>query len=103
MTNLVIMKSAMRSIPISELKARLSEHLRLVKAGEPIIVTQRGKPIAVLRPVRSEEAELQDLIEAGLVRPGRGQLPEDFWESPRASDPDGKVLQALLDERRESW
>ena len=33
----------MKTTPISELKATLSEHLSRVKAGEEVIVTERGK------------------------------------------------------------
>ena len=36
---------------VSTLKARLSEFLRLVKSGETILVTERGRPVALLSPV----------------------------------------------------
>ena len=103
MTTQVIMISLMRSVAISELKSHLSENLRRVKKGESILVTERGRPIAVVQPFRSEDAELQELIETGVVRPRKGPLPADFWERERASDPEGRVVQALLDERRQGW
>lgn len=40
----------MRAVGIRELKDRLSEYLRRVRAGEEILVTDRGQVIAVLRP-----------------------------------------------------
>jgi prevent-host-death family protein len=91
-------------ISVSELKARLSEHIRLVKGGEEVLVTERGRVVAVLSPIapsRMEQEELAALVEAGLVRPAK-RLPDDgFWGSPRGADPDGAVLDALLEERRE--
>ncbi len=94
----------MKSVPIASLKARLSEHLRAVKAGEEIVVTERGRPIARLAPVTGEgqeEARLALLIEAGLARLPLGPLPDDFWTLPRPADPKGRALQILLEERRE--
>jgi antitoxin (DNA-binding transcriptional repressor) of toxin-antitoxin stability system len=39
-------------VSVSEAKARLSELLREMEAGEQITITRRGKPIAVLnRPL----------------------------------------------------
>lgn len=66
-------------------QARLSEFLRAVKNGEEVIVTERGTPVAKLAPLNSAErhaANLQKLIEAGLVRPPEGELPEGFWDQP---------------------
>lgn len=36
----------MRSAAISRLKASLSEYIDVVKAGEELLVTDRGKPVA---------------------------------------------------------
>jgi antitoxin (DNA-binding transcriptional repressor) of toxin-antitoxin stability system len=40
----------MKTVGIRELKNRLSEHLRDVRAGERILVTDRGEVIAELAP-----------------------------------------------------
>lgn len=40
----------MRVVGIRELKDRLSEHLRRVRAGEEVLITDRGEVIAELRP-----------------------------------------------------
>lgn len=86
---------------MSSLKAHLSENLRHVKGGETLMITDRGRPIAVVHPFLSLESELDELVEAGVVRPPKRPLDEEFWDLPRASDPEGSVLRALLDERRE--
>lgn len=41
----------MRQVRISELKSRLSEHLRAVRSGETISVLDRETPIAEIVPV----------------------------------------------------
>lgn len=92
----------MKRASISTLKARLSEYLRFVRNGEEVIVTDRGSPVARLAPLESAErhdAHLRGLIEAGLVRPAEGPLPNDFWERTRPEDPEGRSLGALLEER----
>jgi len=40
----------MRAVGIRELKNRLSEYLRQVQQGERVLVTDRGRVIAELRP-----------------------------------------------------
>lgn len=60
---------------IRELKARLSHYLDRVAAGETIVVTYRGKAKAELRPL-SVEARIEQGIDEGWIRPGRGGPPE---------------------------
>jgi prevent-host-death family protein len=40
----------MTRVPISELKAHLSAHLRAAAGGEPVIVLDRDRPIARIVP-----------------------------------------------------
>jgi len=84
---------------IATLKASLSELLAGVKAGEEVVVTDRGRPVARIVPYASDGDEVDDLVRAGQVRPSRGPLPQSFWAQPTPADADGRVLQALLDER----
>ena len=84
---------------IATLKASLSEFLAGVKAGEEVIVTDRGRPVARIVPYESGGAELDDLVRTGQVRRSRSHLPPDFWTRPRPADPGGRLLQALLEER----
>jgi prevent-host-death family protein len=93
----------MKSAAVSKLKATLSQCLARVKAGEELIVTEHGKPIAKIVPLRRDPGEirphLRELARAGLIRLGTGKLPAGFWKMPRPADPRGAVLKALLDER----
>lgn len=92
---------------VSQLKAGLSEYLARVKAGEEVVVTERGRPIARIVPVEAaEDAEwkrLRMLEQAGEIRLGSGRIPESFWTLPRVEDPKGEVRSALMEEREEGW
>ena len=91
-------------VAVRELKARLSEYLAQVKAGEEVVVTQRGKAVAKIVPLPSFEAlddRLAEMERQGLVRLGSGRLPDEFLESPRVKDSEGRALSALRAERAE--
>jgi prevent-host-death family protein len=64
-------------VSVRELKNRLSHYLRRVQAGDSIEVTDRGRPVAEIHPVRREAlspeerlARLAELGEVTLARPG---------------------------------
>jgi prevent-host-death family protein len=95
----------MKTATVSKLKASLSKYLRSVKAGEEVLVTERGRPIAKLTPAQRSEMT-DDLIEMekqGLIKLGPGKLPKGFWELPRPKDPKGLVTKTVLREREEGW
>ena len=94
----------MKRVAVRELKARLSEYLAQVKAGEDVVVTERGRSIAKIVPVPLSESlpdRLAEMERQGLVRLGSGRLPEGFWETPRVQDSQGRALEALRAERAE--
>ncbi len=94
----------MKQASIAALKARLSEYLQAVKAGDEVIVTERGRPVARLTPIsvgERREVHLNRLIRAGLVRPPLKKLPRDFWDRPWPKDPEGRALAALLEDREQ--
>ncbi len=95
----------MKSAAVSKLKSSLSEYLLKVKAGEEVIITDRGKPIAKIVPLDREETAIPPhfltMEKAGLVRIGRSMLNKDFWKMPRPKDKKGRALANLLKEREE--
>ncbi|MBX3330601.1 MAG: type II toxin-antitoxin system prevent-host-death family antitoxin [Nitrospira sp.] len=94
----------MKRAAVSALKATLSVCLAKVKAGDEVLVVERGKPIAKLAPLSKASHEndaLRDLARAGLVRLGTGKLPAGFWKLPRPNDRTRRGLQALLADRAE--
>lgn len=62
----------MESIGVRELRQNASRYLSRVAAGELIEITERGRPVARLVPIT--EDPWQDLINAGEVVPGSGQV-----------------------------
>jgi prevent-host-death family protein len=42
----------MESVSLAGAKAHLSELIDRVAAGEPVLITRRGKPVAELTPIR---------------------------------------------------
>jgi prevent-host-death family protein len=93
-----------RTTSVVQLKAHLSEYLRLVKAGGELLVTERGVPIARVVPL--DEAERKStrrlrLARAGLVKPGRGRVPKLLQAAPTGDAVGASVLAALLAERGE--
>lgn len=87
---------------VAELKAKLSEYLAQVRAGEEVVVTDRGRPIARIGPATPVEDEhLAELERAGLVKIGSG-VSDEFLNTPRPRPVGGgSLLEALLEERRE--
>lgn len=89
-----------KTTSVVDLKARLSEHLRLVKAGNELIITERGVPVARVVPLdegqRRSTRRLR-LTRGGLMKPGRGKLPALLKKAP--AGPSSGVLAALLAER----
>ena len=75
---------------VSQLKTSLRACLRQVKAGEEVIITEHGRPIARLLPIahpRSSPEYLKDMEQKGLLKRGAKPLPADFWDLPRPAAP----------------
>ena len=63
----------MSKVSVQEAKARFSQLLRRVAAGEEITITNRGVPVARLVPVSAEVTQRK----LGYFR-GRMSIPDDF-------------------------
>jgi prevent-host-death family protein len=93
-------------VPIAELKARLSEYLARARAGEDVVITDRGTPVARLAPLAGETAlrgREEELVRSGLARGPAARMDPSFLEAPRPRDPTGRSLEAVLEERAEGW
>lgn len=94
----------MATTTVSQLKAKLSEQLRLVQAGEEVTITDRGRPIARILPfptAHSADESIEGLVEKGLARLPRSHLPPDFFDAPLVDDPCGALRAAAAAERAE--
>jgi prevent-host-death family protein len=76
-------------VGVRELRAQLSRYLKRVEAGEEILVTDRGKPLARITPANGR-SRLEELIAAGIVEPApeprRGPLPPPIKTKGTVSD-----------------
>lgn len=90
----------MNSVGVRELKAHLSRHLRRVRAGARLLVTERGRPIATIDPVDSDGATqgARALVATGQAHWDGGK-PEGC-RPPVALAGGGTVSSAVLEDRR---
>jgi prevent-host-death family protein len=89
---------------IAEVKARLSEYVRRVKAGNEVVVTERGVPVARLTglEVAERRATRRDrLARTGVVKPGKGKVRRALQSAPEGPTGGAEVLAALLADRDE--
>ena len=89
----------MNEVGIRDLKNRLSHHLKRVRAGARLTVTERGKPIATLAPVEHHDdlAWLHKMVAEGRAhwsggKPQGARKPARLKGSPMSD--------AVLEDRR---
>jgi len=58
----------MISVGIKELKEQLSGYVDKVRHGEEIVVTDRGKEVALVIPISRERDAVKGLVESGKVK-----------------------------------
>lgn len=86
-------------VGVRELKSRLSEYLRQVKAGRTVVITEHGRDVGRLVPAGlSLEHRLQGMVDAGLADwNGKRLLPA----KPVAKAKKGtSVAEMLIEDRR---
>ena len=98
----------MKQVGIAELKAHLSRYLRDISSGEVVLVTDRGRVVAELRPPGAAErnaspADLRyrRLVDSGLLRPAPSPTPVDWTSLPRIRLRRGTSRELLDAERGE--
>jgi prevent-host-death family protein len=94
----------MKTATITEAKSRLSALIDRVRAGESVVILDRGTPVARLEPIAvrpDPSGRLMRLERAGILRVGSAPPPIDLLRSPGPRVADGaSVVATLLDERR---
>lgn len=96
----------MKKASVSQAKNGLSGLLQDVGRGETVLITSRGKPIAMLAPydpAAFDDAEfIASLVARGVARPPRKNLDLDwFYAGERPEVPDGMSVADLIDADRE--
>lgn len=68
-----------RAYPVHEAKAKLSELLRSVKRGRTVTISERGREIARVMPIRATPdlpSRLERLEREGVVVPAAGSVTD---------------------------
>ncbi len=87
---------------LREANQHFSKAMKAVKAGEEVVLTERGKPIAVIQPLRQpedEEAAVRRMAAAGLLRIGPKPGPMPPWRPRRIK---GEPITKTLREDRDA-
>jgi len=88
---------------LREANQRFSKAIKAVRAGKEVVLTDRGHPIAVIRPIKEEgaqDAALQAMADEGLITlPSRkGPMPPPRWRPAKVK---GRPLSQTIIEDRE--
>jgi antitoxin (DNA-binding transcriptional repressor) of toxin-antitoxin stability system len=96
----------MKKASITEAKNNLSALIDGLKSGSPVLIVDRGRPVARLEAVttspRSEDdGRLARLVRDGTVRPARTTVPKALFASdPPRPKHGASGVRALLEDRR---
>ena len=97
----------MKTASITEAKNNPNALIDGLKSGSPVLIVDRGRPVARLEPVIAghedgRDGRLSRLLRDGVVRPRRVEPPRALFSSqpPRASA-GASAVDALVEERRE--
>lgn len=96
----------MKKASITEAKNNLSALIDKVKTGSPVLIVDRGRPVARLEPVSGlssgDDSRLARLVRDGVVRPARRQLAKAVIATrPPRLRKGASAVRALLDDRRD--
>jgi prevent-host-death family protein len=97
----------MKKASVTEAKNNLSALIDGLKGGSPVLIVDRGRPVARLEPVTTSpgtehDGKLLRLVRDGIVRPRRAAPPRAlFSDQPPRAEPGASALNALLEERWE--
>jgi prevent-host-death family protein len=88
---------------LREANQQFSKAIRAVRAGKDVVLTERGRPIAVIKPIKAEDAHetaLQAMTQEGLItRAARtGPMPVPRWRPVKVK---GKPLSQTISDDRE--
>ena len=79
----------MKTIGLFEAKTKLSEIcLHVAEAGDPVVVTRRGKPLVRIEPMKDPALTIRERREAYMARYGKQEKrdKQDFVAPARRKD-----------------
>jgi antitoxin (DNA-binding transcriptional repressor) of toxin-antitoxin stability system len=98
----------MKIASITDAKNRLSALIDGLKGGAPVLIVDRGRPVARLERVTSgakgdKDGRLAGLVREGIVRPASAPLQRKLFDTePPRPNKNVSVSAVLIEERRES-
>jgi prevent-host-death family protein len=96
----------MKKASITEAKNNLSALIDSLKGGSPVLIVDRGRPVARLEPVTTgprleDDGRLARLVRDGIVRPARAAVSETLFATKPPRPRDGvSGVRALIEDRR---
>lgn len=91
----------MTRVGVRELRQRASELLRRVEAGETFEVTDRGRPVALLAPIR-DVRPLERMRASGELEASKAEMRDlrEPLEIPRGTEAPSETLERLRRDER---
>jgi prevent-host-death family protein len=89
---------------LREANQQFSKAIRAVRAGKEVILTERGHPIAVIKPIKDDDSvdvSIQAMVDEGFLKPAtrKGRTPTPRWRPTKIK---GQPLsQTVLDDRED--
>ncbi|MGH3039073.1 MAG: type II toxin-antitoxin system Phd/YefM family antitoxin [Gaiellaceae bacterium] len=98
----------MLTVSVTEAKNKLSALLARVKAGETVVITERGIPVARVEPAvpsssEDDEARLARLERKGIIKRAKRPLSRELLETRPPAGTGKSIVDTLLEEREEGW
>ncbi len=88
-------------IGLREANLHFSQYIQHVRNGDQIILTERGEPIAVIKPVKSSSGALEDRLRALEMRGLLKRASKGAFRPPRAVRIQGKALSEFVGGQRD--
>jgi prevent-host-death family protein len=88
---------------LREANQQFSKAIKAVRAGTEVVLTDRGRAIAVIKPIREKNAArdiaFQLMVDEGLVKPAsrRGVTPTPRWHPAKIKG--ASLAKTVIDDR----
>ena len=73
----------------------------VIESGRPVVITDRGRPVAQIVPIHADETPYERLLREGRIRRATRPSGWEEWRRPRRRVSEGVDLMAALMEERE--
>lgn len=89
---------------LREANQQFSKAIKAVRAGKDVVLTDRGRPIAVITPIRdadAREASLQAMADEGVITLAarKGPMPTPRWRPVKVKGT--PLSQTVIDDRED--